>query len=403
MFLSVKLSLCEIGFALLFLATSIAQIIRLYTGKDNSASPIILALSLVLITRFKNRIRLNKYMILMFIYQSYILLIALMAKKGVYEGNGLIYTLFVLAMIMVLSTVKEINGDTLVSWMWGVSGIANLFLSLYFLTNNFETINIVYVGDVIIAERVTLATLAYMHVIASLVFKSQNKKSVVIKLIFILCAFYNIVITMRRGMFIALIIIFALHIYLGSSVTINVKKLFRNLFIVLIIILVCTQIPYVSKHLDEVMESVKAAIKSYIGNEVTDTSAVTRADARARILNDMNNFKFKDWLFGKGYNAGWIDFPFLQAFYDMGIVGGIIYILAQTYLPLRFLFTKGKNMARCQKMLFYLYIITFTNNFYSGTPYGYIKYIFVLPFYMDWAVNGIKAQKKDGRNMIEHF
>ena len=403
MFSAIKSNLCEIGFVLMFLATSIAQIIRLYTGKDNSASPIIMVLSLVLITRFKNRIRLNKYMILVFVYQVYILLIAMMAKKGVYEGNGLIYTLFVLAMIMVLSTVTEINGDTLVSWMWGVSGLANVLLSLYFLTNNFETINIIYSGDVIIAERVTLATLAYMHVIASLVFKAKNKRSVVIKLIFILCAFYNIVITMRRGMFIALIIIFALHIYLGSSVKIKSQRLLRNLFIVLIIALICTQIPYVSKQLDKIMESVQASLNSFMGNEGTDASTVARANARARILNDMNSFKFKDWLFGKGYNAGWIDFPFLQAFYDMGIVGGIIFILAQTYLPFRFFFIKGKNMARYQKMLFYLYIITFTNNFYSGTPYGYIKYIFVLPFYMDWAVNAGSVHRIKMSQTMEHF
>ena len=214
------------------------------------------------------------------------------------------------------------------------------------------------------------------------------------KVVLLIAALYNIVITMRRGMFITLIFIFILHIYLTAKVTWNAKVLFRGFAIAAIVYILYLKVPYVHMQVDKMMDSATNALNTLLGKNTSseDMAAAGRVLNRTLTLNEMKNFGLLDWLFGKGYNARWIDFPFLQCFYDMGILGGLFYIVTQL-LPFRFFAEHMSNMQNHEKLLFYLFIISFVNNFYSGTPYGMAKFMYIVPLLANWGNTSGLASK----------
>jgi len=62
----------------------------------------------------------------------------------------------------------------------------------------------------------------------------------------------------------------------------------------------------------------------------------------------------------------------------MGILSGFIYICIQLS-PIIGWILNGKLKSDENIFVFYLAIVGMLNNFYSGIPYGYYKYVFIIP------------------------
>ena len=377
----------ELGLILVFLSTQIANVYRLYTGKPADIAPWIISLAMLCMVNTKTSFSLNKRQLFLVVYQVCILLFAIRSRTTIMQDNsGLVYILFIVAFIFISATNNTIDGERFVFFMWVITGILNILTAIFFIYNKTECFNGYYsVYGSLLADRPTLATMSYFHVLAMLVYHPKHKMLGCCKVVLLIAALYNIVITMRRGMFITVIFIFILHIYLTAKVTWNAKILFRGFAIAAIVYILYLKVPYVHMQVDKMMDSATNALNTLLGKNTSseDMAAAGRVLNRTLTLNEMKSFGLSDWLFGKGYNARWIDFPFLQCFYDMGILGGLFYIVTQL-LPFRFFAEHRSNMQNHEKLLFYLFIISFVNNFYSGIPYGMGKFMYIVPLLANW-------------------
>ena len=86
-------------------------------------------------------------------------------------------------------------------------------------------------------------------------------------------------------------------------------------------------------------------IKGYFGFE-TDTiynsGAGRRENANLMWNEYVNSFSCLEYLFGKGYAYRQIDLPYFEAFVDLGMFGGIFYLILQLILPIKFILIKTK-------------------------------------------------------------
>lgn len=388
----------ETGLIFVFLSTQIANIYRLYMGKPSEIASYVLLIGLVLMMNKDNKISINKKQCFLLVYQFYTLFLAVWAKTPLMRGTtGSIYILFIVMLIFVSATIKQIDGDRFVFLMWLITGILNTLISAYFIREGIEQFNSYFIGDVMLADRSVLATVGYFHILAMITYQTKNKFLHLLKAPLIVAALYNIVITMRRGMFVTLAIILLLHLYLMAKVNINAKVLFRSILIVIVLYILYLKVPYVHLQVDKMLDSANNALNTLLGKKVgsEDLAAAIRVQNRNLALDDMKKFSVINWLFGKGYNAKWIDFPFLQCFYDMGILGGLFYIATQL-LPFCFFAEHRRNMQNHEKLLFYLFIISFVNNFYSGIPYGMGKFMYIVPLLANWE-NSRKTKSAAGQ------
>lgn len=376
----------EISLIFVFLSTQIANVFRLYTGRQADVAPWIAIVALLCMLNTRNPFRLNKKQALLILYQIYIFVFATMSGTTLMQpGDGTIYILFIIAFILVSATAKTIYGDKVPYFMWIVTGALNIILTLYFSLGGIERFSSYSVNGVLLADRSVLATIGYFHLLAALTFKTEKKITLLFKGVFIAASCYNIMVTLRRGMFVTLLIILVLHICLTFHTKLSFKLFFRAAMAAVIVYILYLTVPYIHRQIDSAIGSVFNSVHTLLGKETSnqDISALIRAQNRSYIMGEIKNFTLRDWITGKGYNMGWIDFPFLQCFYDMGILGGTLYVITQL-MPFQYFFARKRRMKNYEKLFFYLFIISFVNNFYSGFPYGMAKFIYIIPLLADW-------------------
>ena len=110
-------------------------------------------------------------------------------------------------------------------------------------------------------------------------------------------------------------------------------------------------------------------LKTYLGNERSDMSAGYRRSRIESIPNEYwNNSTLIQFVFGRGYNTDWLDIPYLQAFWDLGLIGGIWFLYIQGIAPLKHVFKRPSNPA--VEFAQYYTIFRLVQNFSNGTPYG---------------------------------
>lgn len=100
---------------------------------------------------------------------------------------------------------------------------------------------------------------------------------------------------------------------------------------------------------------------------------LTRDWAINYILND---FKWYNYILGGGYFLEWIDYPILQAYLDLGILGTVLYVIIVAFFPLRVLFSKIEDNGVLFMSLLTLYPMFSIIS--SGTPYHPKNYACVL-------------------------
>ncbi|WP_378950798.1 hypothetical protein [Pelosinus sp. sgz500959] len=388
----------EWGLILLYVAAQISQISKLVLNIDFELTKIILFVAIMLIIDWKYIFRLKLptfdiYFGLLFIYQIYIVIIALLADIEVFQSNnGIIYTLFVIALIIAFSSNnKEIDGNFLASRFTIVLGVLNTVLFIYFMQNSSDMIyftNYLNESGEMIADRATLALGAYAYVIATLMDKIKKKIYVIFKYIFMIPVSFNIISTSRRGMMIAVIVIACIHLVLAiksnggiTRIRVKPKAWGMSILAILICFILYLNNEFVNSEFDRFFNSINNAVVTFLGLGYDDMSGMERVSSRNDMLEEIEKFTLIEWLFGIGYNTKWIDFPFLQAIYDMGIISAIMYFFLQTSGIINLLRCKHFSLNEADKFALYFAILGYMNNFYSGTPYGIARYMYIVLIY----------------------
>lgn len=393
----------EIGILFCLIGIPISSVINEYL-KGRNITNIILLLSLFLIFNVGhiNKVKKNDDLLILLIFQIYVIGIALLADQSLFEeACGLIYTLFMIAIICLGSTQNKIEDPKhFINTIWWILGIFN-FLLFGLITQGgtalaFQSKVRLNYG----ADRITLSKLSFSFLIVELL-RGENGKRNELDIIFTLITVCNIIYCNRRSTIIYFLIVYILHyIYYLPTLKIlnkNSTKCILKIMLNILAVIAGTAIlfyfvPDLKEKIIYYINSTMNAISTISGRTSSDPSAQVRNELRYQALERLKNhtslFKL---LIGRGYMDNYLDFPFLQAFIDMGLMS-IVYIMLQAVLPIKYWFNRTTNVA--ERFFQYYSMMFFFDNFFAGIPYGYGKFVPLFFLFTQVNVKGKNDSRK---------
>lgn len=125
------------------------------------------------------------------------------------------------------------------------------------------------------------------------------------------------------------------------------------------------------------LEYLQGGIASYFGETSKEASATGRRELLQYAMRNMNNF-------GHGYKALWVDFPIVQAFYDLGILGGILFLVISFIIPYILIINSviSQELDMIKSIGIYLYIFDSPGLFLHGQPYDFYIWLRIILLYM---------------------
>lgn len=147
-------------------------------------------------------------------------------------------------------------------------------------------------------------------------------------------------------------------------------------------------IPAVLSAISDFWVLLKNSVLGYFGKAdgLYNTGAGRNSNTKAMIDELQNDFSILEILFGKGYAYKDIDFPYLEAFSDFGILGGLFFGFVAFLIPIKYIFQKESDEAIAFAQ--YYALIAIFQNIYSGLPFGHYKFIPII--FLTWIANAKK-------------
>lgn len=299
------------------------------------------------------------------------------------HGPGaIIFTVFNIVIIVALQSVDEWTGkDTFCEFGFYVFGFISIY-TCYVLSDGFTNIgahiNSVYgMEGYMIANRLSLSVIPMISIFCCMAYNCKRRFDFLLKIIFTLISIFGVLIVNRRGLIIAIPIVFIVNA-LTNARPLEISKCtiikFMGAFILVGVLAVTLySIPEIREKLLASIESASNALLSLLGYSDVDVSGANRAEIRTKIYGELESFSVLNWLFGKGYMYVYMDFPLFQVLLDMGLIGVIFYSYFQLIIPIKFLFSNVDDPTG--KFVKCYAVMSILNLFYAGVPYGYEKFI----------------------------
>lgn len=395
----------EIGIILSLVGTQISCVIMEFFGSFSfDLTNLVFLISLLLVADYHSLLKLdlkiNKGMILVLGYNLYALIGAIIAGEGFFTQNqGIIYTLYVILFLLLVGTnKKDIDEDFFISAAWWITGTGSILL-MWSLTDGFS--NISPTGFTWTSEgsdRLTLSVLPFVNLVTLLLYKGKSQFSVLIKIIFAVVDIYLMTVCSRRGLMVAYILILIYHFWTAIKGHLTVARIVSFFRAALLILVVCIVIYHTfsdaGQMVSDYMERLALGISTYFGNfgGGVDAAAVQRNNVLNTVPKEYLNSSWNIILFGNGYGTRQLDVPYLQAFTDLGLIGGIYYLIIELFYPLQMLTVRGDS--KFLKFSQYIGIMTITYNLYSGVPYNHYKFVGII--LMIFAVSRFKKSRIGG-------
>lgn len=380
-----KKKFLEIGIALNILAVSISIILKEILQNDSPIiTNVLLSISIVLIVDWdsifsciwiKKSINIG---IVLFL-QIYIIFSALFVGTTLFNSNAaLIYTIYVIVFLFALMTNHNtcLNEEFFMRLVLVVAAILNVvaFVLIVGKERNFDRLDQNVINMAGGAERSTLSGIPFFFIIAFMADFQKVKKNK-IWWIFLIISLINMFACNRRTVYVSVIMCLIIAI-IKNNVIINKKKIYNIFFatiIVLIIFHIIMSIKWINDLLQFSVDSLNTGLKTFFSNEYGDASVLIRNRNRRLAIDCFNSNSIIQWIFGRGYAFMWIDFPILEAFLDLGILSGSIYLYLFVFFPIKSIIKINKPSRMQMFMIFYM-VASVASSFSSGMPYGYTKY-----------------------------
>ena len=329
----------------------------------------------------------TKSVMLIFSYSLVTLIMCLISEIDVMQsGYGFIYqTAYFIEIYLIWNVDNNINLDRFVDIAFWLCGVFCAIAVLLFMKeginvlsfNNYVTLQ----GDYL-CDREATGTLSFLTFIMALVYYPKTKLEKLCKAIFMLEACVVLIISSRRSVYIAVILCLIFHIKnIYGTKKYNKRKFIKGVFCFVLGIgaffIVCELNHNIVISLESAWERLVNGIMTLIGANNSDQSAAIRTSAASiawkRYWNETSVFKF---IFGSGFMSSWVDIPLLQAFVDLGIVGGITFFIIQFIIPITHIIEKSqyKSVMVAQ----YLTILSMVEGVANSFPYGHFFSIMLL-------------------------
>lgn len=373
----------SIGLVWCICGISIGGLVKLAFGTNFSwISASIILLSTIAIVDFRGIVRpdhIPGVVLSIYLYSFYSLALALV--KGIpFSGSNvsiLYQTVYLLQIILLFALQPDFSHDLFVKTAFWVIGLASVFALVLINIKGFTVgygILLSGTDETNVVSRATTGFIAFYGVCSSLVFCPKKRVEYVIRVIFIVTSLILLFMSSRRSTLIAVVVVVLLRLRNISMLErINSKRLLRGLAITAMIIaigvIVIKTNATISDAIVHAWRSLANGFRTYLGIENADRSVAYRwASIESIPYEYFNNSTFIQFVFGRGYNTDWLDIPYLQAFWDLGLVGGIWYFYLQAFTPIKMIMHKPAN-AGIEFAQYYV-VLRIIQNFSNGTPYG---------------------------------
>lgn len=373
----------ELGIIICLFGTQLSRLVMELTGTTFNTTNLVFVVGLLLLVplgrKSKSILVFDKKIFAILMYQFLVLLYAFYSEAALFNLlTGTAYTWFCVAFLILINWNRQdlFKGDAFVCLGWWILGIGSVILCWVATKGLRQFVPIIRLPNG--SDRLTLSVIAFGFLTF---FLCYNTKSVYEKIIgcgFLVFSVIDIYLCTRKGMLISFVGVLGIHFYRAKK-KINIKRCLKIigvfLFIIIIETYVLNKIPAVSEAISRFWILLKNSVLGYLGKVggMYNTGAERNANMRDMIGEMQNNFSAIDVIFGKGYAYKNIDFPYLEAFSDFGIIGGIFFLWVAFFIPIKMIFQKDLNPAI--RFAQYYTLMTIAQNIYSGLPFGHYKFV----------------------------
>ena len=224
-------------------------------------------------------------------------------------------------------------------------------------------------------SRATIGEIGFKTFVMVLAYQPQTHWKTMVRRAFLIIAITVLIASTRRGFYMGAIITCVLH-YRNCRKNSDVLDADRTimhalslLFCIGLLLVLYAKNSFVRDALGRAGDLFINGIRTFLGLENSDVSASMRTSSAKRVIDQyLHNSTAKQVLFGRGYMTTWVDVPIVQAFWDLGLFGGIFFIIIQFIIPARYLMlkTESQGMRAAQ----YLTFMSMLEGIMSGFPYG---------------------------------
>jgi hypothetical protein len=403
------------GILLTILGIHTMALVKVIINRNNSSLSVgITIISLFLLFNLKSARYYNrppKYITWIFLYSALTIILSLFYSFEADHSTseipfGIVYQGCCFVQILLLWNCKNVDFEHLKSilfWYTGFLGVVTIILILrdpslakgvYFISglNNQE-------GEMIITRASPGSIGAYV-VLSSLAYiKQKNKAEQILRYIFLGVGILITLITNRRTIVGTIVIVLFLHLFELFIKRENQSIVFTRIVIILFcFIFLIVVLPFSNNYFIDLIRKSIESLSNAVGNLLGlynkyDMSANLRRVAMEKILHEFYSAPLSKQLFGHGYGSMWIDIPFLQSFWELGILGGVFFSIIKIIVPFSFLLKRTEEPLLL--FLRYCLVIRLIEDFASGTCYGTFFIIVLYVFVRD---NMSLLQKTDALN-----
>lgn len=384
--------LSSLGITLAIAGISCMAMIKGLIGKNlQILSVIVVILSVILLAKgqqFRYYTKPTKEMGLIFLYTFVTLMMCLFSDISVTQnGYGFIYqAAYFLQIYLLWNTTRDNNRDFYVEigfWLCGIFSITALILLIRNSTGSLFINSLTSVNGEYLFNRSTIGTLSFITLSMTLAYKTKSKWEKIFKSVFIVVAVIVLIASSRRSVYLATIISLLLHFRNtgGTAPRIN-KNSFTKWFLIIISIVFIISMIYnnssdVRESLEHAWTMLTNGVLTFLGKNSSDMSAAMRVSSAETVMNEyLHNSTVFQQFFGRGYMTKWVDIPFIQAFWDLGLVGGILFCIIQFIVPIRHLIRKADSPGVMAAQ--YLATLSVFEGLANSFPYGHFFTIVLL-------------------------
>lgn len=315
-------------------------------------------------------------------------LIVISFASGIPEDNGFIYLLFVFSVFVGLMTVPTRNLILVPILFLFISALSCVITVGNIILNDIELIGRIYAGDSNSPNQLSfvggLAMVSGLFVLFNHV--STNRWTQFLSYMSILLGLIIVILSVTRSTVLGLVLCAVICIFFKITKLITIqtrhdctnakiikaKKIGARITILLLFLLggYLYAGDIVSVYFFQFITYFQKGILSYFyGITGIEESAETRYYQIYLALNGI----FEYPIAGHGYKSLYVDFPILQSFYDLGLFGGIYFLIIALLLPIIFIIRTmiSVNSPALQRFVAYVYVYFTPNLILHGQPYDY--------------------------------
>ncbi len=397
---------CTVGFVLSVLGIPMMAMVKLMAGQNLKwLSTAVIIASVVFFVNYRRLAKFdlepfNFEMWTIVIYSACTLVLALVSGKNWMEpGFGFTFQMCYFLQVLILwNNVDRFDTNkTLRTFFW-VSGIVAV-IALYFvlvnknLTGSYQFQGLGEAEEGSIIGRDSIGGIGGFCVVGAVSYNKGTRLESIVRIFFLTCALGNVFLSTRRTSLVGVALLFIVYLRneRGNALKQGRDRAFLTLCAVLAVVIAVVVVWLISPDVQEIVQkSWDALIKgtnTFTGRGGKDMAAEQRRSKLEYYSRQFwTNSSVSQFVFGHGYGAMWMDLPYLEALWEMGLTGGIVFFLIQFVFSVKYLFFY-KARTPVTKFAQYLMSVNFIAEFISGVPYGVF-------FNLTFLIMAVTAEKR---------